>query len=76
MVAPDKTRIGTRTFQGHTYVIEDQDVVTKRNAIADKAIKDGLTYKHAWWTAFQQYPRAATSTPQASEDDSTDSCSL
>jgi len=37
--------------------VEDQDTIAKRSSIAANLIHEGLTYKHAWWTAFQQVPK-------------------
>ena len=39
------------------YVQEDKETIAKRVAIATAHIEAGLTYKHAWFKAFQEVPR-------------------
>lgn len=39
------------------YVREDPLIIKARTEFANQCIKDGMTFKHAWWSAFQQYPR-------------------
>lgn len=39
------------------YVQEDKDLIAKRVDAATIFIEQGLTYKHAWFKAFQLFPR-------------------
>ena len=43
--------------QGRAYAWEETAVYNKRNDIAAAHIRDGLSYKHAWFKAFQEVPR-------------------
>lgn len=54
------TMEGVTTALGHIYIVEDIELVKKRNAIAAGHLQAGLTYKHAWFKAFQEYPRATS----------------
>lgn len=57
---------------GRPHVREEAEVYRARNDAANEYIKQGLTYKHAWWRAFQDHPRIylddPVSTPPASKD--------
>lgn len=57
------------TKNGHVYVDEDPERFQARTTIANKYIEQGLTYKHAWFKAFQELPRVER-TSHAPTDDS------
>lgn len=44
-------------YAGKYAKFEDDELSSKRNELAAKLIEDGLTFKHAWWSAFKEYPR-------------------
>lgn len=77
---PDVVRIGdykkpnaNPNFNG-AYVRETSDVVLARNALASKYIEQGLTFKHAWYKAFQAHPRVYLDEADKPSPPSTDDC--
>lgn len=61
-------------FRNRPFERETSDVQQARNALANKLIEQGLTFKHAWYQAFQAHPRVyLDDAPQASAP-STDDC--
>lgn len=60
-------------YNNREYVLETSDVQQARNTLANKLIEQGLTYKHAWYQAFQAHPRVyvdeTPSPPAPSVDD-------
>jgi hypothetical protein len=49
-----------------TYVRESANMIAKRSSAADNHMKEGKSYKHAWYLAFQEFPREETDEdPQA-----------
>ena len=44
-------------FNGRSFQVESQDVQLARTTLANKYREQGLTFKHAWYKAFQEHPR-------------------
>lgn len=58
-----------KTFE---FIPESYDYAKERINLANKFIEEGLTFKHAWWKAFQQFPRCPIQVTEPSPEPSVD----
>lgn len=47
-------------YPGRQFQRESANLIAKRSSCADNHIAEGKSYKHAWYLAFQKYPRTYT----------------
>ena len=44
-------------FKGKRSKLESANLIAKRSSCADNHMAEGKSYKHAWYLAFQEFPR-------------------
>lgn len=54
---------------GKPFEREEPDYYRARHDLAEEHIKEGKTYKHAWYLAFQAFPRKYVDVPLSTTGD-------